>query len=199
MGLRDLIEKPICRYLLEIGFQPDFIADLKRGCLLIPAEMVRPEIEKAIAAEKGVGLTKCEFSPDGVQLELSLVRYGMRLRVPVKFRLTGSVIDGRQQTVEFEFVNGKAIGENLLGKIAAAAAGRLIARKLNEKISTIDLVTESEIDHKCGRCVVDLGSLKQIQLLKRRIPILQLSVLDVFSIRSVEHVTNGIRLGRNSR
>jgi hypothetical protein len=197
MPLRDLIEKPIYRYLVEIGLQPDFIAGLKKGNLLIPADLLCLEVEKAIASEKGVSLKRCEFNPDGIQIEMSIVRYRIRLRVPLKLELFGSVIDGQHQIIEFKFVNQKLTGENLLGKIASAVVSGFITRKLNEKISKIALVTESEFDHKGGRCVIDLSSLKQIQILKKKIPIVRLSVLDVFTIKSVEHVAGGIRLGRN--
>jgi hypothetical protein len=182
------------RYLAEAGFSAEFIENLKKGYLFIPQDQLRSQIERAIGMQDGVTLKDCSFSPEGIQLELQVHRFHARLALPLKLQLTAIAINSQEQVVAFNFVNGRSKGENWVGKVAAAVADRFIAGKLNDQIVKSGRMIESQADHRCGRCVLDLGSIEQLQPFKKKIPILGLMVLDVLSIHVVEHVANGIRL-----
>ncbi len=196
MALRDLVEKPVYRYLMDIGLQPDFIAELKKGSLLIPAGLLRPQLEKAVAAEKGVTLARSDFNADGVRLELALARYGVRLNMRLRVEVSETCIDSRRQTIEVRIQNEQTRGANLAGKIASLVAGGWIQRMLLVRISKNGRVAQAQFDRTCGRFLVDLEGLPQIQRLTKKIPLVGLSVLDFFSVRKIEHVTDGLRMGR---
>ena len=181
-------------YLVDAGLSPEFVDSLKEGFFFIAEDKLRFQIQSAIASEEGVDIKRCAFGADSIQLEIGVKRFRAQLVLPLQIQLSRIAVNGQEQIIEFNFVNGKSRGDNWLGKVAATLADGFLSRSLAEKIVQSSLVIASQVEHNCGQCVIDLGSIEQLQPYKKKLPVIGLKALDVLSINKVEHVDGGIRV-----
>lgn len=180
---------------------PEFWVAIKKGRLHIPGETIRPFIEEALANEENARLQQCTFQEDGITLEVGVKKAGSRITLPLTVTLDRVRVDGEEQTLEAGFACDGPMGDNLLGRLAAAVAKGLIFKMVAGRMADNPDATVSNADRGRGRVVVDLGDLKPIRRLDRKLPILNKSVLDLVAVHGARHVENGVelKLGRGGR
>jgi hypothetical protein len=193
MGLRELAEKPIFKYLLKAGLHPDILAGLKQGYVQVPDDWVRSGFERILGSEPGISLNKCTCDTDGVHVELLVVHRRARLKLPLRLIISDIAIDSRQQVLTLNWEHQKAIGENFWGKVLSFAANGAIKRRIDESLTSADLVTRFDVGRNGRWCVLDLSGIRQLQPLRKKVPLVHLCALDLFSISTVEHIGGGIK------
>ena len=180
--------------LLAAGLSPEFWSAIKRGRLHIPEETVRPFIEEALANEDNARLTHCTFKDEGITLAIRVKKAGSRFTLPLTVTLDQVSVSGDAQLLEAGFAWDKPVGDNLLGRLAAAVAKGLIFKMAAGRMGGNPDARVLETDRGGGRVRVDLSGLKPIRKLSRKLPVINTSVLDLVTVEGAQHVENGVEL-----
>lgn len=185
---------PMKKALLAAGLSPEFWSAIKRGRLHIPEKTLRPFIEDALAAEDGARLTQCTFKDDGISLAIRVKKAGSRITLPLKITLDQVSVSRDAQMLEAGFAWDKPVGDNVLGRLAAAVAKGLIFRMAAGRMGGNPDASVLETNREGGRVRVDLSGLKPIRKLSRKLPVFDTSVLDLVTVQGAQHVKYGVEL-----
>lgn len=200
MGLfdlaKDVMKKTVISdKLLELqGLSRNFLEAIKKGSVFIPDSLILPKIEEAVSKEDGATLNACDFKDTGLHLEIQVKRCGAEIKFPLEVEISKLEINNKKQNIQFIYIQKKPIGQNLMGKIITSLAKGIISNILNSKIEQNDLVIDSKHGKDGITVLVDLGCIKEVQALHKKVPLINLSVLDVLTIDRAEHVDRGIIL-----
>lgn len=180
---------------------PEFWTAIRKGRLHIPEETLRPFIEDVLAKEESARLQQCAFQEDGLMLQIGVKKAGSRITLPLTVTLEHVSLNRDEQTLEAGYACDKPLGDNLLGRLAAAVAKGLIFKMVAGGMAGNPDVTVSNADRGRGRVRVDLGDLQPIRRLGRTLPLLNKSLLDLVTVQGVRHVENGVelKLGRGGQ
>lgn len=192
---KDVIKTGISDQLFALQIlSRDFLEAIKKGSFFIPDSVILPNIEEGVSKEAGATLNACDFKDTGIHLEIQVKRYGAEIKFPLKVEISKFTINSKKQIIQFIYIQKDPIGQNMWGKIITFLVGGILSNVLNDKIEQNDLVIDSK-HGKDGRTVlVDLGGIKEVQALQKKVPSINLSVLDVLTIDRAEHVDRGISL-----
>lgn len=187
--------------LLAAGLSPEFWAAIRKGRLHIPQESIRPYIEDALANEEGARLRRCVFEEDGICLDIRVKKAGSRITLPLVVSLDNVSINDGEQRIEASFACDRPVGDNLLGRLAAALARGLIFKAMAGRMAGNPHASVSAAGRGRGRIVIDLAGLPAVRKLLRKLPVVHISVLDIVSVRGIRHVADGVEveLGRTVR
>lgn len=180
--------------LWAAGTSPEFWAAIKKGRIHIPGETIRPFVEEALAEEEGVRLRGCAFHEDGITLEIRVKKAGSRLTLPLAVNLEKMALNREEQVVEVRLGCEKPVGNNLLGRLAAAVAKGLVVKIMADRMRDNHGAKVSTIDGDRRLVMVDFSELRAVRKLGRKLPFIDKSVLDLVSVAGVKHVANAVEL-----
>jgi hypothetical protein len=180
--------------LISAGLSSDIIECIRNGRIFIPEGIITPEIEKAVSRERGISLKACEFCPDNIRLALLIKKAWIQLTFHIIIKISEVRINSRKQEVDLSFSVKGPVGENTLGRFISFTSGGLLSRIAAKKIARSPFTTVSGLNKKDGRLVIDLGGLEKIRSLKKVLPVLNITLLDIITIQGIEHDAGGVRL-----
>jgi hypothetical protein len=180
--------------LLATGLAPGFWAAIRRGRLYIPQESLRPFLEKALANEEGARLRRCVFEEDGISLDIRVKKAGSCIILPLVVSLDNVSINNGEQRLEASFACDRPVGDDLLGRLAAALARGLIVKMVAGRMAGNPDVSVAATGRGRGRIVIDLGGLPAVRKLLRRLPVVHTAVLDIVAVRAIRHVAGGVEV-----
>jgi hypothetical protein len=180
--------------LLAAGLSPEFWSGIKRGRLHIPEAVIRPFIEEALADDESAEMGHCTFKDEGITLAIRVKKAGSRITLPLTVTVDKVFVNCEVQKLEAGFAWDKPMGDNLLGRLAAAVAKGLIFKMAAGRMAGNPDARVLETSRGGGRVMVDLGGLKPIRKLCRKLPVINTSVLDFVTVQGAQHVANGVEL-----
>ena len=184
-GIKDKVKKQIAK---------DFLEAAKKGEFLIPQTYLGTALRHALKNEPGVELETVNCHAQGITLNLTISKHGSVLNSSLLVKAGEFRLSGDRQQVQVSIVTQKAIGGNLLGKVATGLAGGIIDRILIDKIKDHEIVSRIITRAQQTDIEIDLSTLAPIQKLNQPLPLLGKSPLDLVTIKSVNHVPGGLLL-----
>ena len=184
-GIKDKIKKQISKEFLDAA---------KKGEFLIPQAYIEAALRHALKNEEGVSVETVDFHAQGITLSLTINKHGSALSSSLLIKTGQLKLSGDRQQVQVSIITQKAIGSNLLGKVATGIAGGIIDRILIDKIKDQEIVSRIITRDQQTDIEIDLSTLAPIQKLNQPLPLLGKSPLDLITIKSVHHVPGGLML-----
>ena len=184
-AIKDTVKKQISKEFLDAA---------KKGEFLIPQTYLEAALRHALKNEKGVEVGTVNFHAQGITLNLAINKHGSTLTSSLLIKAGDLILSGDRQQVLLTVITQKAIGNNLLGKVATGLAEGIINRILIDKIKDQEIVSRTTTKDQQTDIDIDLSTLAPIQKLNQPLPLLGKSPLDLITIKSVHHVPGGLML-----
>ena len=184
-AIKDIVKKQISKEFLDAA---------KKGEFLIPQTYLEAALRHALKKEEGVEVETVNFHAQGITLNLTVNKLGSSLTGSLLIKTGDLKLSGDQQQVLVTIITQKALGRNLLGKVATGLAGGIIDCILIDKIKDQEIVSRITIKDQQTDIEIDLSTLAPIQKLNQPLPLLGTSPLDLVTINSVHHVPGGLML-----
>ena len=184
-AIKDIVKKQISKEFLDAA---------KKGEFLIPQTYLEAALRHALKNEEGVEVETVNFHAQGGTLNLTINKLGSSLTCPLLVKTGDLKLSGDRQQVLVSIITQKALGRNLLGKVATGLAGGIIDRILIDKIKDQEIVSRITTKDQQTDIEIDLSILAPIQKLTQPLPLLGKSPLDLITIKSVHHVPGGLML-----
>lgn len=182
------------KVLITFGVSEDFIQALKKGEIIIPSFIISKKIEDEISKIKGVDVNECICDDSGINLTLDSKRFGAKIQVKTNVLLTDIELDNTTQKIHADYTQTKPLGKNVIGKIVIAIAEGVISNMIDEQIDGNDMIVNSTKDSGINKAVINLEDVPKIKTLKQKVPVLNRSILDLFNIQRIEHVSGAIKV-----
>ncbi|MBN2809047.1 MAG: hypothetical protein JXR80_06105 [Deltaproteobacteria bacterium] len=182
---KDTVKKQIAK---------EFLVAAKKGEFLIPQTCIEAGLRHALRNEPGVTVEMVTCHTRGITLTLVINRLGSILTSTLLIKVGELKLSGACQQLMVSIVTQKALGGNLLGKVASGLAGSIIDRLLIDKIRDQEIVSRTTIREQQTDIEIDLSSLAPVQKLARPLPLIGKSPLDLVTIKTVDHVPGGLLL-----
>ncbi|MEA3333842.1 MAG: hypothetical protein U9Q58_09620 [Pseudomonadota bacterium] len=131
-AIKDTVKKQISKEFLDAA---------KKGEFLIPQTYLEAALRHALKNEEGVAVESVNFHAQGITLNLTVNQLGSSLTCPLLIKTGDLKLSGDQQQVLVSIVTQKALGNNLLGKVATGLSGGIIDRILIDKIKDQEIVS----------------------------------------------------------
>ncbi len=183
--IKDKVKKQISK---------EFLAAAKKGEFLIPQTYLEAALRHALKNEKGVEVETVNFHAQGITLNLAINKHSSTLTSSLLIKAGDLILSGDRQQVLLTIITQKALGRNLLGKVATGLAGGIIDRILIDKIKDQEIVSRITTKDQQTDIKIDLSTLAPVQKLNQPLPLLGKSPLDLITIKSVHHVPGGLML-----
>ena len=184
-AIKDTVKKQISKEFLDAA---------KKGEFLIPQTYLEAALHHALKNEKGIEIESVNFHAQGITLNLAIDKLGSSLTCSLLIKTGALKLSGDRQQVLVSIITQKALGSNLLGKVATSLAGGIIDRILIDKIKDQEIVSRITSKAQQADIEIDLSTLAPIQKLNQPLPLLGKSPLDLITIKSVHHVPGGLML-----
>ncbi len=184
-AIKDIVKKQISK---------EFFDAAQKGEFLIPQTYLEAALRHALKNEEGIAVETVNFDAHGIILNLTINKFGSSLSCPLLVKTGDLKLSGDRQQVSVSITTQKALGSNLLGKVAIGLAGGIIDRILIDKIKDHELVSRITTKDQQTDIEIDLSTLAPIQKLNQPLPLLGKSPLDLITIKSVHHVPGGLML-----
>ena len=184
-AIKDTVKKQISKEFLDAA---------KKGEFLIPQTYLEAALRHALKNEKGIEIESVNFHAQGITLNLAIDKLGSSLTCSLLIKTGALKLSGDRQQVLVSIITQKALGSNLLGKVATSLAGGIIDRILIDKIKDQEIVSRITSKAQQADIEIDLSTLAPIQKLNQPLPLLGKSPLDLITIKSVHHVPGGLML-----
>ena len=172
----------------------EFFDAAKKGEFLIPKAYIETVLRHVLKSEEGVVVEAVNFHTQGITLNLAISKLGSTMTSSLLIKAGEFQLSGERQQVSVSIVTQKAIGSNLIGKVATGLAGGIIDRILIDKIKDQAIVSRTITRDQETVIEIDLSTLPPIQKLNQPLPLLGKSPLDLITIKSLHHVTGGLML-----
>ena len=184
-AIKDTVKKQISKEFLDAA---------KKGEFLIPQTYLEAALRHALKNEKGIEIESVNFHAQGITLNLAIDKLGSSLTCSLLIKTGNLKLSGDRQQVLVSIITQKALGSNLLGKVAGGLAGGIIDRILTDKIKDQEIVSRITTKDQQTDIEIDLSTLASIKKLNQPLPLLGKSPLDLITIKSVHHVSGGLML-----
>ena len=184
-AIKDTVKKQISKEFLDAA---------KKGEFLIPQTYLEAALRHAIKDEEEIEIETVDFHAAGITLNLSVNKLAGSLSCSLLIKTGKLKLSGDQQRVLVSIITQKALGRNLLGKVATGLAGGIIDRILIDKIKDQEIVSRITTKDQQTDIKIDLSTLAPVQKLNQPLPLLGKSPLDLITIKSVHHVPGGLML-----
>ena len=184
-AIKDTVKKQISKEFLDAA---------KKGEFLIPQTYLEAALRHALKDEKEVEIETVNFHAAGITLNLTVNKLGSSLSCSLLIKTGDLKLSGDRQQVLVSIITQKALGGNLLGKVATGLAGGIVNHILIGKIKNQEIVSRITTKDQQSDVEIDLSTLASIQKLNQPLPLLGKSPLDLITIKSVHHVPGGLML-----
>gem|GEM_PF-6398708 len=171
---------------------------LKTGSILIPTEVIYHVVAEQLEDAPGVRLNSLECRADGIRCQMDIAKKGLRTQAAATFKLVDAEISTQRQQVTFAVLDEHLTGKNWLGKVAASLLLVMVQDLVKTAISMQDMEAVLQFDEATRMIAVDFSSVEAIKKLRRPLPGLKTSILEMVCIRAA-HDPNGLRLKINKQ